>query len=759
NRKFGPNVALRANLLWQDANGYREFEFDKRKAATLAGLWRPFRKTTLKFDVEKGEFDSNRARPWTPVDRYSVWVDNGSPGSGSPTTWGVAVPNTNGFFSNQVFYFPEGVLGGQAVWIPSAQQLRASAGPPTVPGINTSVNVLDESLVPRNANLTGPGALSTSHFTVGGASIEQQVGEDLFIELAMNGEYEERLWANPVGFADIGYRLDANLYMPTFGADGRPTGTAPNPYFGKPLVYGQISNRYNRFYREQYRVTGSYNLNFDKIFREKGRLGWLLGRHRLATMGSLENFDRETRDEREVNVSPNRVIGDMLNTQNAILRVSYLDLFSGDPTQRGHRDPAANPIRPQVLANNVTRSVEAGLVNSSWTWSKTELATRMFAMQNFLLSDRIVTTFGWRKDELKVYSSTLVRDGNNTVTGFIRGGGPDRVVPGDTFTRGVVGHVLSWASVFYNESDNFTSQDALQVFGTNGSAATIGNRTGEGKDMGLKFQFFGGKLNATLGWYRTADANQLSSVNGVFLNYTEAIWSALGRPTDMEGRDTRSLESKGYEFELTANPTRQLRFSLSAKKAETVVDRLLPNVSAYVEQNRAEWMANASAQVNTSLFGGTRGTVGEVVGQIDQQLLIEKAPQGRAPYQDREITGNFFGTYRFDTGRLNGLMLGGGVQYRGPALVTYRVVSTGAPVYTEAYTMATGMLAYSMRLGRKVDFRAQLNVDNLFNFQDPQPVQGGEPTGPSTLPLKDGVAYAVSLPVPRRVAVTFSFGF
>jgi iron complex outermembrane receptor protein len=760
NRRLASNLALRANILWQDSGGYREFEFDKKKAATLAGTWRPFRRTTVKVDLERANFDSNRARPWTPVDRYSVWEAAGRPGSGSPTTWGEATPNTNGFFSQQVFFFPTGVLAGQAVWIPSNQQLRASSGPATVPGINTSVNVLDERIVPRNANLTGPGALSKSHYTVGGASIEQQIGDNLFIELAMNGEYEERLWANPVGFADIGYRLDANLYMPTFGPDGRFTGTARNPYFGKPFIYGQVSNQYNRFYREQYRATASYNLDFTRLLREKGRLARLLGHHRFAAMLSDEGFDRDQRSEREVNVSPNRVQTDLFNTQNAILRISYLDLFSANRADRGHLNPSAYPIRPQVLANNITRSVEAGLVNNNWTWSKTDLETRMFAMQNFFLSNRLVTTFGWRKDELKVYSATTTKNSVNAATGFVRGRGPDRVIPGDTFTRGVVGHVLPWASVYYNESDNFTSQDALQLFGPNGQSPIVGNRTGTGKDAGVKFELFGGRLYTTFGWYKTADADQVTSVNGVFLNYTEAIWSALGKPTDIEGRDTRSLQSKGYEFELTANPTRRLRISLSAKKAETVVDNLLTHVSAYVEAHRAEWAANASAPVNTSLFGGTRPTVGGVINQIDEQLVIERAPQGRAPYQDREITGNLFASYRFDSGTFKGLMFGGGAQYRGPALITYRVSTTGAPVYTEAYTMATGMVGYSMKLSRKIDFRVQLNIDNLFNFTDPQPVQGGEPpVGTTNIPLKNGIAYAVSLPVPRKTSITFTVGF
>jgi len=648
------------------------------------------------------------------------------------------------------------------LWTAGTQQLRVSGGPATVPGINTSVNILDESLVPRNANIAGAGAKSLSKFDVGSVAVEQQIGEDLFIEAATNAEYEQRLWANPIGFADLGYRVDANRYLPTFNAAGAQTGVVENPNFKRPIAFGTRTERHMRFFRQQYRATASYNLNFDKLLGEKGRLSWWLGRHRLAAMVSDEGFERDIRDRREVNISPNRVNAEQLNANNSIVRVSYLDFFSNDRAERGHRDPLLNPITPQALANNVGRTVEAGYVNNNWTWQKTELETRMFAMQNFLFNHRIVTTFGWRKDELKVFSSDIVRFANNTnqpATGFVRRGSPDRIVPGDTFTRGVVGHALPWLSLYYNESDNFTSQDAAQLYGINGQAPIVGNRTGVGKDAGIKTRFFGDKLHATLGWYRTADTNQVSFINGVFTTYVEGIWDALGQSVDMEGRDTRSIMSEGYEFELTANPTRRLRFSVNLKQAETTVDKLLPTVAAYVAEHKAEWLRNPSAATNPTRFSGVRPTVGEAVAQLEQQLLIERAPEGKAPFQDREMTGSLFGTYRFDQGVLNGFTIGGGAQYRGPALITYRVATDSKAVYTDAYTQANAMLAYSRRLNQKIDFRVQLNVDNLFDFQDPQPVQGGQPTLPTVLPLKDGVAYTVSLPIPRRYAVTVSFGF
>ncbi len=762
NRNVGSKLALRFNALYQDMGGYREFEFNNKKAATLSGTWRPFKKTSVKVDYEKAEYNENRARPWTPVDRYTAWKAAGGPGSGTPTTWGEPLPTgvaSNGISSATVLYFTDGPLAGRPLWTGGTQQLRVSGGPATVPGANTSTNILDFSLVPRNANLAGGGARSDSHFQVGGASIEQQIGDDLFVELATNGEFERKLWANPVGFADLGYRVDANLYLPTFGASGASTGVVRNPNFGRPMAFGTRTERYVNYYRQQYRATASYNLIPAKFIGDKGRLGWLLGRHRLAGMISNEDYERDTRDRREVNISPNRVQADQLNSQNNITRVSYIDFFSNDPLQRGHRDPLRDPIAPQPLLNNGNRLVEAGYVNNNWVWQKTELATQMFAMQNFLFSDRIVTTFGWRKDELKVYSSTLTRHADNSVSGFIRGTSPDRVMPGDTFTRGVVGHVTRWASLYYNQSDNFTSQDAAQLFGINGQAPIVGNRTGEGKDAGIKMRFFGDKLHATLGWYRTGDVNQVTFINGIYTTYVEGIWDALGNTIDMEGRDTRSLQSEGYEFELTANPTRRLRFSLSAKKSETTNSKLFPTVSAYIAENRELWLRNASAAVATTRFSGTRPTVGEVVAQLDQAIILDRAAENRAPAQDREVTGSFYGTYRFDSGRLQGLMIGGGAQYRGPALIAYRVVTDNKAAYTDAYTQASAMIAYSMKLGRKVDLRAQMNVDNLFNFQDPQPVTGGQPTGATVLPLIDGVAYTVSLPLPRRVSVTFTFGF
>src|SRR5688500_327887 len=88
NRKITSNLAFRVNGLVQKAEGYREFEYNDKKAGHIAGTYRPFKKTTIKAEFERAEFDENRARPWTPVDRYSFWLAAGMPSAGTPTTWG-----------------------------------------------------------------------------------------------------------------------------------------------------------------------------------------------------------------------------------------------------------------------------------------------------------------------------------------------------------------------------------------------------------------------------------------------------------------------------------------------------------------------------------------------------------------------------------------------------------------------------------------------------------------------------------------------
>ncbi|HUR59917.1 MAG TPA: TonB-dependent receptor plug domain-containing protein [Opitutaceae bacterium] len=795
NRSIGRNLAVRANVLWQDAEGYREFEYKKKKGFALAGTWRPFAKTQIRLEGESIDIDENRSRPWPAYDAFSVWEAAGRQGAGSATTWGTnnATGTTRLLGGNGLIVADSGVLGGVPLYMNSAapiavgdpNQFRVSTGPTNIPGLNQSPQVLDFSRHPRNGNLAGAGARSDSAAQVGGIYVEQQIGDNLTIELAAGAEYEKRLWSNPIGFAGITVRYDANAFLPTFDASGQQNGIVANPNFRRQFTFGTHQDRGFKNYRVQERATATYNLELDKLFTGRPKLGKILGRHRLAALVSNEDFITDVLTSRETNISPSRLNANYFAGANLIQRLSYVDMFSDNRAERGARDPRLQPLNNATIANRSGLNAGGGtvtnaMVRDTWTWNKNILGTRMFAMQNYFLNGRLVGLFGWRHDDLKSYRSTQVRNSvTSEGTGFIRDPAPAVDVSGRTFTRGLVGHVTPWLSLYVNEADNFQVQGATQVFGnvarTSGavdSRPAIGNKKGEGRDAGVKFNLFNGKLYASLGWYRVADANRFTNVDGNFVNnngLVEAIWTAINNDTplyDVMGNDTQATVSQGYELEIVANPTKQLRFSLNLKNADTKVSDLFPAITSYMAEHRDTWLAPANANkiVGTGFGSATGKTVAQVVAETDLLLRTVKAPEGRAPVMDRKITGNLFAKYSFTSGFLKNFAIGGGVNYRDKALLAYRIQTDQAAAYTPAYTDYNALLQYGGRLWReKLRYTLQLNVDNLTDNQKPQAVNGGQAVpgnaSQAILPTMDGVVPFFILPEPRRFSVSATFTF
>ncbi|MCF3649395.1 TonB-dependent siderophore receptor [Synoicihabitans lomoniglobus] len=774
NRSLTDSLAIRANLLWQDSEGYRDFEFQQKKGAALAGTWRPFEKTTIRIEGEVMDIEENRARPWTPFDGVIGWETAGRPGVNTATTWGGTASGTGSAITSGIVFMEDGLWAGQFVNQTGAQNFRWSNGAtPNIPGLNTPPNVLDYSVVPRTSNIFGAGARSSSDSRAGGIYLEQKINEDLSFELAYATEYEERPVVAPMNFGSFRLRYDVNAYLPVFDAHGVQTGMQQNPNFGSPVMitnggFGNNSHAWSSNYREELRATAAYHLDFRAMLDRESLLARVLGHHRLAALITEVGSERTAKNSRYVNIHETRANPNYFNNVNAIRWGNYYDPFAANPTDRGLHDPfgALESVGVQPLAHQPGRFVQASLENSNWTWSRNETLTTMFAMQNYFWEDRVVGLFGWRTDDQDLFDSTPNIEANTgAYRGFTRNG-KLRDLTGDTFTRGVVVHVVpNLLSLYYNRANNFQDNGVAEVIGPIGNLTSIGNRSGEGEDMGVKLRFFDGKLSASLGWYETADTNQGSSIDGNFFTWSEGIWDALGTPVDLGGRDTRNLKSEGYEFELTANPTRQITLTFNAKDADTTVDNLFPWAQRYLDDNRAQWSANAGTPVaTTTLPAGS--TIGSSLAALDQLMAVITAPEGSAPFADRQRTANFFGRYAFDDDAvLPGFAVGFGLQYRGESLIAYRSQTDGAAVYSPDHLMANAMISYSRKLDYNRRLKLQLNIDNLFDLQDPQPVAGGEPTAAQLQTYQDlgllyhGVVYTVQLPVPRRYSLTATLSF
>ena len=792
NESINRRLALRANVLWEDTKGYREFEFEKKKGLAMASTWRPFEKTQLRIEAENIDRDQNRARPFAPVDLYSVWRNAGSPGSGSATTWGTAAAGTSA--TTNMLVLNSGPLAGQVFWNTAAQGFRTSNGPATVAGLNTANFVLDWNLAPRNSNFAGPGARINSRANIGGLYLEQQIGDDLVIEIAGSTEYEKATQIGYVNFGQIGIRYDTNAFLPQYSSAGVFTGTVPNPNFGKMFLSalgstGNNSHVFRQSYRAEGRATVGYKLDFAKVLSGNNRLGSWLGRHQLGYLYSDQYRDGDSRTQRRVNVSPLRAGGPTSNffiAQNHVVEGSYIDPFSPNRADRGFLDMDQFTVPNQTIRGNNAFAVQSELRNVAWTWSKTAQLTHMFASQSYFWHDRIVGLFGWRRDTSKSYGSTQTADPiTGDVYGFTRDSrpsgisalNPDGKTQGDTFTRGVVFH--AWPgllSLYYNQASNFVGNATAEVFGVRNNQISVGNREGRGEDGGVKLDLFGGRVSARIGLFKTDDTNQGVAFNGVYPTYINGIADAIftasrvttgapvvvGGTTDIVQRDVRDFKSKGLEMEITANPTRQLRLTANVSQTKAINSNLFPFVRAYIAANRAQWAQNSTAPINQASFAGTASTIGGVLAQLDAQLVADLASDGQRPIRDREWAGNAFANYTFaNTTFLKGWGVGAGLQYRGPSLLAYRVYTDGKPAFTPVYTSLNALVTYRTRLSTKLNLKLQLNVQNLLNDLTPQALAGGQPPNlaTNTLPLIDGVAYTVQLPEPRTYALTATLEF
>jgi iron complex outermembrane receptor protein len=725
--------AARLNLLWQNRDGWREFDHLERTGVALAATFRPFKHTEIRFDGEYGDVKQVVAQPWPAQERLQPWLTAGRPLS---PTFGAVATGTANNTARQFIYDPfSGV--GPISWFGG----RLTNTGPTSPALgNNTVAITDWSLIPREATLTGPGFTGDYFYYNWAFFVEQRIGS-LAIEAAFNQQSEQREQFRPQVFNDVALRGDPNAQLP----DGRP-----NPGAGKFFTDGQLQADYRDQVRTDYRLTASYGLDLRK------RSAWL-GSHMFA--GLLTRRENEGRNDglNEVNLTP---VGDALyprdltNANNGIRRRTYLDFSSSNPDLRGMHDPRHYQIRN---VNGVT----SGLVRTrdATTNDLTRTDSMMAAVQSRFWKDRIVLTAGIRRDKQAVWGSTADVNGNGDVNDdrdpVTRLFPKRRRQPnanrsqGDTRTYGIVYNVTKELGVFYNRANNFVPQSERDIFNT-----LLGNREGEGEDMGVRLSLLNGRISGSVSHYKTAETNRSVGRDNAYINAMNGIWQAMNRVdlfVDTASRDGQDTDGKGWEYDFTANPLPGWRVSFNFAQTKQITTNIQPRNGAYVEANRATWTANSALPVPTGFGLPANATVATAITTIDALYGGFKQSEGQSRRQLREYTGNFFTSYtiRSDNRSLNGIVVGGGVQHRGDAVVGYDTTRNNAPLYGGKFTLVNAMLGYNVRpTGAKWRMRLQLNIDNLLDNQDLQVIDADQ--------IRE---YRYVFQTPRRWSVTSTVTF
>ena len=691
-------LALRLNVLKADENSWRRTGYKDQERFHAAATWTPFRYTRIRAEYETADIDQGRPRPWGPLDGFSAWVNAGSQSIATargpiPTGAGSLGGNTRLTFSSD----------GSPVadW---SNMGRSDSG-------RFNYNIFDFDLVPRWFDAIGFGGRIDNTYDTTSLYLEQRIVEDLFVEISYNKQESTGQENRPINW-NAPLTVDINRQLPNGSA---------NPNFGKFYVEDNFRAFISEGEQEILRATASYELDF----REKvgGRMGSILGRHRLA--GLLEQREDQSirRNLRELNSTPFQQTTNLSHALNRIYRRTYIDFATGEGID-GAMNPYGASLPPQSVTVRTGQSgtVTPGFFTDGFSGSISELDTRMIALQSYWWDGRVVTTYGNRRDERKTRGASTTRN-LNVITDFAfdQPFGPSQ--SGSTETYGIVFHVTPVVSVFYNDSQsvNLGNPNRFTIDGT-----TVGDERGIGEDIGLRFNLLDNRLSLSVSHYETASVNRLTfNAEGNLKTAANDIWEVvdLSRFVDesLPVASTEDLVSDGYEVELVANPTDQWSIIANFSSSDTAVSNLGGRNVAYIEANRGTWSAASARPISGST---NYATVGQALAFIDDQIRTRIDPfEGRTKLSHADFKGSLFTNYRFasDTS-LKGFSVGGGIRYVGTPVTGFSATDANGGYRTykgDSNFVVDAKVGYKRKImNDRVSWSLQLNVGNLLGNDD-----------------------------------------
>ncbi len=698
-------LSLRLLGLYQNNEGWRHWDFNDQARWTVAAGYQPFKNTTVHVSFEKGHMDNNLTLGWNGQDQITAWQD-----AGRPLTDGtVVLPGLNRFSAtNQRFTF---VDQNRTVY-----NYRGEFQTVNRYGVET---LLPPSVSPYHYNLTGPGGTRHQTFDTRQITVQQRLPRGVVAELAYFRN-TTNVEAHGMAIAGANLRADPNPTLPQ--PDGS-AGTIPNPFAGRMYFESVWFKDTIRTSNEIYRLS---------VAADVGRSQRWFGRHRVAALAENSTQDRLRRWRDEILVDDRNVpIVNATNAegaQNQLTRRNYI--VPGDYTTYYGADPTL-PVAPFTYNGRTYTSTYASRARAN-TQTVKDITSLMFAAQSFWWNDRLVTTLGARRDDIKFKNAQEERvlDPNDprVVSKLIAAGEwyfngqymRHHYTP-TTFTAGGVLHATKRLSVFYNVSRNNGQPRFDRTVLPNGDVPEP--TEGRGRDFGFMLDILGeDKLFLRTTWFETQQLNDspiLPGSNALGVdNLTTMLTQLLtaGKITQAD-YDRQAITwtsasidifTEGLEVELVSNPTRNLTLRASYSNSKRRRENFFTEVFQFFDTRVPQWrtlLAN-----NPTELAALNQAAAELYSELDFQVDRQNSPFGSRPHK---LNGT--ARYAFREGRLKGAFVGGSVRYNGKNFLSWDR-TTGYIYWGNESLLGDAFAGYRFRVPRtKINATVQLNVKNVTN--------------------------------------------
>jgi iron complex outermembrane receptor protein len=716
-------LALRTVLLQGREQSWRKAGHNDQDRIFLTAKWRIDQRTTLRAEAEYGKINRAVPRPFWGNDLRSLWEQNGRPifnNFGANYQPGVAfTPGAAGTPGT-----PLRDTGATAVtgvqerssgdWVVVSDRFAAAQNFRQFTTAERPVGPLrsDFDMGRRFPEAALEGNWISGRFAVSNVSafFQRELVRDLNLEVAVNRQSLRRNIHNDLQWDLYGIAADTNRYLP----NGQLRPAADTYYFEmSPNII------FSRSHTDQQRVT----LSYEKTVREWARL-------RVAGLGERVQTD-SIGGNRQLSwlKGPGIASGGAFNAtpENAANKVYhryYLRDLSvlNDPN---YRIPApytlSGPIpyqdpRTGAVTNLYVHEVERAQSVASPIARDT--GAYMGVAQAFLFKDRLVATYGYRRDRVKNWLGLAVRD--PAAEAITPNSGvwlpvdakskTPTIYSGHTNTLGGVFHLTRWLSAFANTSSSLGTPSINFVAPKNVNQTTGADLTpapsGETTDYGLKLSLLQNRVFVTATRYHTISKNEFG---GSGFNKTNIvnIWTALANSTILPANEAafaqtqiqvmnqvngtaQDSESKGYELEIVGKPLANWSVSVNYSNNETLRSNIGREYRAYLDAWKPYWKKYSTLSITqnatqprpqfapsstdwrspaeaaaTGAFVLNNDSINESIAAAEQAFFDNPhIYEGMRFVGDPLHNVNFRTRYDFSSGALKGLSVGGGTRMR-----------------------------------------------------------------------------------------------
>ena len=180
--------------------------------------------------------------------------------------------------------------------------------------------------------------------------------------------------------------------------------------------------------------------------------------------------------------------------------------------------------------------------------------------------------------------------------------------------------------------------------------------------------------------------------------------------------------SKGVEFELAAQPTKNWNVAVNASKTFASRVALAPTIESYIA-NMTQFLAGPAGDIRLWGGGATNALRIQWQNNIINPYNTLIAQQGSNAPEIAPWRFNVISTYSFDEGKLKGFRIGGGYRWEQARVLGYQLKNVTTPSLTTIDIDKPLMgpddshldlwFGYSRKITNKIHWRAQINLRNV----------------------------------------------